>query len=119
MYIPKIGDHLKILTDEEVKDFLAINFSEYFKSTWEKLCSKLNEDNFIKVAKSLYIFLATLHEVEKYAKMTKSNSSDNCVHCYNIEILNLFCPEVQLINAKPMIKNKFKKLLGELKKFKA
>ena len=28
--IPKIHDYLSILTDEEVKDFVAINFSEYF-----------------------------------------------------------------------------------------
>ena len=32
LYLPKIDGYLKILTDEEVKDFLAINFSEYFKS---------------------------------------------------------------------------------------
>ena len=31
MYIPNIDDCLKILTDEEVKDFAVINFSEYFK----------------------------------------------------------------------------------------
>ena len=28
LYIPKIGEYLKILTDEEVKDFVAINFTE-------------------------------------------------------------------------------------------
>ena len=33
LYIPKINDHLNILTAEEVQDFVAINFSEYFKST--------------------------------------------------------------------------------------
>ena len=43
-YIPKIDDYLKILTDEEVKDFLFINFSHYFKSTREKLYSKLNAE---------------------------------------------------------------------------
>ena len=32
MYIPKIDDYVEILTDEEVKDFVVINFSEYFKS---------------------------------------------------------------------------------------
>ena len=32
LHIPKIHDYLKILTDEEVKDCVAINFSEYFKS---------------------------------------------------------------------------------------
>ena len=43
VYIPKIDGYLNILTNEETKDFLAINFSEYFKSTREKLYSKLNE----------------------------------------------------------------------------
>ena len=47
-----------------------------------------------------------------------SNSSDNCIHHYNDDILNLFDPELQLINAKPVIKNKLKELLRELKKFK-
>ena len=46
LYIPKIDDHLKFLTDEEVEDFAAINFSEYFKSVRE-------EQNLRKVAKSL------------------------------------------------------------------
>ena len=42
------------MTDDEVKDFIAINFSEYFKSTREKLYSKLNEkQNLRKVAKLL------------------------------------------------------------------
>ena len=50
--------------------------------------------------------------------MMQSNSSDNWVHCYNIMILNLFNLELQLINTKPMIKNKFEKLLSELKKLK-
>ena len=40
------------------------------------------------------------------------------MHCYNVEILNLFDPELQLINTKPMIKNKLKQFLNELKKFK-
>ena len=62
----------------------------------------------------LYIFLTTLDEVEKYIQ---SNSCDNCVHHYNVEILNIFDPELQLINTKPMIKSKLKELLSELKKF--
>ena len=58
LYIPKIGDYLKILTDDNVKDFVVINFSEYFKSTTEKLYSKLTEVRDLrKVAESLYIFL--------------------------------------------------------------
>ena len=95
MYIPKIDDYLKILTGDKVKDFVAINFSEYFKFT-----------------------VTTPNEVEKCAKMMQSNTSDDCVHRYNMMILNLFDPELQLINNKSMIKNKLQKLLSELKKFK-
>ena len=109
MYIPKIDDYLKVLTVEEVKDFVAISFSEYFKSVRE-------EQNLRKVAKSRYIFLTTPDEKKKYMQ---SNSSDNCIHRYNVEILNIFDPELQLINTKSIIKNKFKEVLSELKKFKA
>ena len=87
------------MTDEEVKDFVAINFSESIRE----------EQNLRKVAKSLDTFLTTPDEVQ-------SNSSDNCVHHYNVEILNLFDPELQLINTKLVIKNKLKELLSELKK---
>ena len=38
----------------------------------------------------------------------QSNSSDNCVHCYNVEML---------INTKPVIKIKFKELLSKLKNY--
>ena len=58
LYIPKIDDNFKILTDDEVKDFAPINFSKHFKSIKE-------EQNLTKVAKSLYIFLTTYDEVEK------------------------------------------------------
>ena len=61
LYVSKIGDYLKILTDDEVKDFVVINFGEYFKFTKEKLHSKLNEEqNFRKFVESLYIFFTTL-----------------------------------------------------------
>ena len=30
LHISKIDDYLEILTDEEVKDFVAISFSKYF-----------------------------------------------------------------------------------------
>ena len=90
---------MKVLTYEEVKDFVAINFNEYFKSIRE-------EQNLRKVAKSLYIFLTIPDEVEKYVQL---NSSDISVHHYNVEILNFFDPELQLINTKPVIKNKLKK----------
>ena len=42
--------------------------------------------------------------------MIQSNSSDNCLHRYNIEILKLFDPELQLINTKPLIKKKIKRI---------
>ena len=58
-YIPKIDDYLKILTDQEIKDFVAISFSEYFKSIRE-------EQNLRKVAKSLYFFLTKSDEVKKF-----------------------------------------------------
>ena len=89
LYIPKIGDYLKIFTNEEVKDFVATNFCECFKSIRQKLYSKLNKkQNFRKNAKLLYN-----DEVEKFGEIMQSHSSDNCVHRYNIKILNLFNPE--------------------------
>ena len=36
LYIPEIDGNLKILIYEEVKDFVTINFSEYFKSIREE-----------------------------------------------------------------------------------
>ena len=92
------------MTDGEVRDFVVISFSEYFKSISA-------EQNLTKVAKSLYIFQTTLAEVQ-------SNPSDNCLNHYNVKILNFFDPELQLINAKQIIKNKLQALLNELKKFK-
>ena len=49
--------------------------------------------------------------------MMLSSYSDNCLCHYNIKILNLLDPELQLINTKPIFKNKLKELLSELKKF--
>ena len=100
------------MTGNEVKDFIVINVGEYFKSMKEKLYYKLYEEQTIrKVAESFYIFLITPDEVEKYAKMMQSNSSDNFVHCYNFEILNLFDAEIQLLNTKPIIKKKIKVII--------
>ena len=45
----------------------------------------------------------------------QSSLSDKYLHRYNIEILNLFDSELQLISAKTIIKNKLKELLSELK----
>ena len=54
----------------------------------------------------LYNFLTTPDEVEKYVEIRQSNSLDNFVDRYNVEILNIFDPELQLINSKPTIKSK-------------
>ena len=74
MYILQIDDHLKFLTGKNVKDYVGINFSEYFKSTREKLYSKISEEqNLRKVVESLYIFLKTPDTVEQYVEMIQSN----------------------------------------------
>ena len=78
LHIPKMDDYLEILTDEEIKDSVAINFGEYFKS--------------IREEENLSVYIAVM--------------------------LRFFYPELQLINIKPMIKNKLKELLSELKRFK-
>ena len=81
LYIPKTDVYWKTLVDNEVKDFSVVNFGEYFKSKRAKLYSKLfEEQNIRKVVQSLYIFLTTPDEVEKYVEMMQSNSSNNCVH---------------------------------------
>ena len=77
--------------------------------------SKLSkEQNLRKVVESIYIFIKTPDEGEKYAEMMQSNSSDNCICHYNVKILNLFDPKLQLINTKPIIKDKLKELLSDL-----
>ena len=53
LYIPKVDYYLEIFTDEEVKYFVAIDFSESIRE----------EQNLGKVAKSLYLFLTTPDEV--------------------------------------------------------
>ena len=84
------------MTDDEVKDFVVINFGKSFKS--KKMCSKLSEKgNLRKVVKLLCIFIATPDEVGKYGE---TSSSDKCICPYNVKILNLFYPPLQLINIK-------------------
>ena len=51
--------------------------------------------------------------------MMQSSSSDNCICHYNIKILNLFDPELQLINTKPIIKNKLEELFKGVEKVKS
>ena len=101
------------MTDEKNKIFVVIDFSEYFKSLTKKLYSRLrDEESLIKVAKSLYIFLTTLGEVEKNVEIIQSNSSGKYVRSYNIDILNIFYAELQQINVKSMIQNKLKELIS-------
>lgn len=57
MHAPKIRNDLKILTDDEVKDFEVINFAENSKSTREKMYSKLSEEK--NLVESFYIFVIT------------------------------------------------------------
>ena len=49
----KICGYLKILADDEVNDSVSIHFSESIKSTRQRLCSKLKEEQTLrKIAKS-------------------------------------------------------------------
>ena len=68
VYISKVGDYSKILTDDEMNDFVVINLGEYL-NLWEK---NIEEQNLKKVTELLYIFLATPVEVEKYVEMMQS-----------------------------------------------
>ena len=62
LYIPKIGDYLKILTDDKKLLNHFISFSKH------------------------------LVKYKKHVEMMELNSSDNLVHRYNIEVLNLSDP---------------------------
>ena len=65
LYIPKIGGYLKVMTDNEVEDFVVINFDKYFKSVRDKLYSQLREkQNLRNIVESLFIFLTTPDKVE-------------------------------------------------------
>ena len=68
VYISKVGDYSKILTDDEMNDFVVINLGEYL-NLWEK---NIEEQNLKKVIELLYIFLTTPVEVEKYVEMMQS-----------------------------------------------
>ena len=47
-----------------------------------------------------------------------SNSSNNSMHLYNVEIFNFADPELQLKYTESAIKNKLKELLSKFKNFK-
>ena len=80
LYIPKICVYLKVLNSDEVKDLVALNFGEYFKSEREKLYSKLREEQNIRnVTELLYIFPTTLDDVEKFVKMMQSSFFSNYI----------------------------------------
>ena len=92
LYIPKIDDYLTILNDDEVKNFevlvtrLEYNCSCRFETSEEQSLGKF--------AELLYFFQTTPNEVEKYVQMVQLKSSDKYVNWYNIEVLNLFNPEL-------------------------
>ena len=77
------------MTDEEVKGFVVISFSE----------SRGEEKILRKVAQWLSFILGTPNEVQ-------SKSCGNCINHCNVKILNLFDAELQVIKTKPVIKNK-------------
>ena len=106
LYISKIDDCLQNIDWWERKGFVAINFSEYVKSM-------RREGNLRKIAKPLYIFIATPDQVENYVK---PNSSNNCIHHYNVDNLNLSDPELQLIYTKPVIKGQIKRIVKWVEK---
>ena len=65
LYIPKSGGYLKVMTDNEVEDFVVINFNKYFKSVRDKLYSQLREkQNLRNIVESLFIFLTAPDKVE-------------------------------------------------------
>ena len=80
LYVPEIDDYSKIFTDEEVKGFVVINFSENLKSVRE-------EQYLTKAAKLLYIFLIISDELEKHVQSVFF--FDNCIHRFNVGILNI------------------------------
>ena len=55
-HIPKIGDYLKILTDDEVEDFVVVNFGEYFKKKKKKLYSKVSEKQNLEKLLNCFIY---------------------------------------------------------------
>ena len=46
----------------------------------------------------------------------QSKSSNKYVHHYDVEILNISDPEIQLINTKPMVKKKIKRIVKWVEK---
>ena len=69
LYIPKIADYLKILTDEEVKNYWVHKFSEYFTSL-RKFYSKLSKEKNLRIiAELFYSFLTTLDKVGKFVEI--------------------------------------------------
>ena len=56
LYIQKIGSSVEILTDDEVKDFIAINFRQFLKSAREILYSKLSENETLQKLLNCFIY---------------------------------------------------------------
>ena len=102
---------MKILVEDGEKDFVVINFDEYFKYLREKLHSKLcKEQNLWKVAELLYIFLTTPDKV-MILEMMLLSYFDNCIYHFNIKVFNLFNSDLQSISTKPIIKKQIKRVV--------
>ena len=73
-YMRKIADYLKILTDEEVKNFAVITFGECFRYTRKKLYFKLSEKIFFrKVEESLLYFCQHLMKWKSMSNWLKKH----------------------------------------------
>ena len=78
---------------------MFVNILDLEKKNYILNCKEQNLRKATKATTSFYIFLTTPDEVEKYVQL---NSFDICIHRYDIEILNIFGPELYLVNTKPM-----------------
>ena len=70
---------------------MFVNILDLEKKNYILNCKEENLRKATKATKSFYIFLTTPDEVEEYVQL---NSFDNCIHRYDIEILNIFGPEL-------------------------
>ena len=65
LHKPKIADYLKILTDEDVKDFVVINIGKCFEKKKKKKISA-------KLLNCFILFLTTPAQVEIYVKLIEN-----------------------------------------------
>ena len=73
LYMPKIADNPKIMTDEEVKDFVMINFGEYWKSAREAFILNQAKEKIFKKLLNSFMFLTTPDEVKRYVELIEKS----------------------------------------------